>query len=339
VRILATATPCTGIAHIDKMLVMESSNVPTGWMSSSYLANHYDTGAGHINYLSVCDVPGEVEAEIKATLTLDNDTSIMRIAKRTRDDPCSFIWQLLAVDASVVGCVDASIVGGDATAPGGSHVRVTFTTTQTTALRCFWDISSDLISYYGKFVLLVVAQMEGATDKAKIKVYAQDESAWQYGHTLVEVSGTAWAVYDGWETFSFRIGTHDNDLFGAGNNWRIELFAETNGVPTDDLRIASVFLVPVDERYLIAGGAGAFGGGNTLMILKDMDGDRGMFAYGTGTDTYYPNLGGVGRYPLLTPEIENWLYFVSGGTYTLTDALHVALQYRPRGIFLRGSNP
>ena len=93
----------------------------------------------------------------------------------------------------------------------------------------------------------------------------------------------------------------------------------------------------LDEGHLFAGGA-LFAAG-TDMIIKHMDGDRGLFAYGPVTDTYYPNLGTVGSYPLITPKVENYFYFVGiTSTYTLDDTYGVSIQYRPRGVFLRGTN-
>ena len=338
---LAGDSVAGGTAYWDAVYLTPGTTAPVGWSSGRNLTNELDA-ADQINVLCVTEIPGEVEAEIKATLTLDDDTSTMRVAKRTRDEPHNFIWQLLGVNAVVTAgdaaCIDSALVG-DATAPGGQRVTVTFAGTQTMALRCYWDITADLTSYFGKFVLLVIAKMSGTTDMASIKIDEYDETASMIGATKVVVSGTTWTLYDGWEVLGFRIGTHDNDLFGAGNNWRISLQASTDGIPTDELHIACAFLVPIDEAYLATAAGALFAGGQSQMILKEMDGDRGMFAYGSGTDTYYPNLGGIGTYPLLTPEVENWLYFVSGGGYVLTDAFHVALQYRPRGIFLRGSNP
>ena len=350
VRLEAVGGACTAIAHIDKMLVMESSNVPTGWMSSSYLVNHYDRTAGHINYLSVCDVPGEVEAEIKATLTLGNNTTTMRVAKRTKNDPCKFIWELLAADAycevdAIFGLADPGYCFDsdkevDVSMPGGHRITVDFAVRKAMNPRCYWSITNDLASYYGKFILLVLAKMSGTTDTATIEVASIDELASQ-GRTMLEgigvdISGMNYQVYDGWQVWVFRIGEHDNGLLGVGNNWRIELWASTDGTPTDDLYIGGACLVPVDEAYFIATGGISAG---SQMVLKDMDGDRGMFGYGVATDTYYTSLWGVGQIPLLNSRIENWLYFVSGGTFTLDDTFRVALQYRPRGIFLRGTNP
>ena len=61
---------------------------------------------------------------------------------------------------------------------------------------------------------------------------------------------------------------------GAGNNWRISLFASTNapGAPTDDLQIACAFLIPT-EAYMI-GGSLSFGAGMADMIVQEMDGDK-----------------------------------------------------------------
>ena len=360
-RILTTDVNATGLIHIDKVLVMEASNVPTGWMSSSYLTNHYDRDANTVNFLSVCDIPGEVEAESRYLIDIDDSTAYLRVARRTRNNPCNFIWQLIPCEGYTtaeggaggactpglidgVTCIDSDKII-DATSPSGSRINVTFAGDQTMRRRCYWDIGltpldRELMSYYGKFQLLLVAKMAGGTDDATIRVLASD-SPNTLGYVAErDVSGVAWTLYDGWETLAYRIGTVDNDLFGAGNSLRILIYAETDGTPTDDLHIAGAFLVPIDESFILGG---SFQFASTVdFILKNMDGEAGLFAYASATDVYYPNLGAIGTYPLLTPEVENWLYFVLTGSlesYGLDDTFNVGLKYRPRGIFLRGTNP
>jgi len=242
-------------------------------------------------------------------------------------------------------CIDSDKLI-DATSPDGSRINVTFAGNQAMNLRCYWDILTDPISYYGKFSLVLIAKMEGTTDTATVRVMATDESN-TIGMVLErDVIYTEWALYDGWEILSYRIGTADDDLLAAGNSLRISIFASTDGTPTDDLHIAGAFLVPVDEAYC-CGAAPNPMAGTTDFILKQMDGDRGLFAYSSATTRYFPNFGVVGTLPLLSPEVENYIYFVTSNisigltlqAYTLTDAYHVSLTYRPRGIFLRGSNP
>lgn len=343
VYILASDDGCTGIVHIDKMQVMEASNVPTGWMSSSYLWNHYDRDANQINFLSVCDIPGESEAESRVYVELDDDTTEIHIAKRTRDNPCNFIWELLPVDA--VEGTDATIIGGDGTAPGGSRIDVDFIGNQTMVQRCYWEITDDLTSYYGKFMLGVLCKASAATDVINMEIRVTDVGNAQGSvikQTVPTAAANQWRLMTGWEVVSFRIGTSDNDLLGAGNVWRIRLYAEIIGAAAwDVLSIAGVYLIPLDEAYLVGNGWSVIEGGTSSMIIKDMDGDKGLFAYRDVTDMWYPNLGAVGTYPSLTPEVENWLYFIL--TYSnevdITDTSRVNLAYRPRGIFLRGTNP
>lgn len=356
-RILADAGgACTGIAHIDKMLVMEASNVPTGWMSSSYLTNHYDRDACDINFLSVCDIPGETEAEAKMLVELDDDTAYLRYAKRTRNDPCKFIWELNACEAytefetggapcvpgntDITGLIDDSDKTGDVSSPCACRITVDFAATQNMFHRCYWDITNNLANHYGQFVLWVVAKVTGLADIIKMEIRIEDETNIIHGQNEITIDRTLWGVFDGFEVFSFRIGTSDNALLGVGNNWRIILRASnSNPTPIDSLHIACAYLVPVDEALpLVGGGIGIFVGGASSIILKNMDGDKGFFVYGSTSDTRYPNIGAVGEYPSLTPEVENWLYFVTQG-WVLDDTFRISLKYRPRGIFLRGTNP
>jgi len=307
--------------------------------------NHLDADADHLNVLCVTEIPGEVEAEVKATIDLDDATKYIRVIKRARDNPHGFIWEMNAANAVVSAgapgyCID-SVLAADPTAPGGQRVAVTFATNKTMVRRCYWDITADLASYYGKFALAVVAKMEGATDDCKLQIQGIDESNTEGNITNIAVGNTWWTLHDGWEVLGFRIGT-SGGIVGAGNNWRISLFASTNapGAPTDDLQIACAFLIPM-PTYLM-GGSLSFGAGIANMIVQDMDGNRGLFAYIVGTDTYLPNMAAIGNYPLLTPEVENYLYFVTTQAtdeYVYDDMYHVSLEYRPRGIFLRGMNP
>jgi len=298
--------------------------------------------------LCVTEIPGEVEAEVRYALDLDDNTRYARIAKRTRDDPHDYIWEFNGVDAHTtttdpVYCIDSSLAA-DATAPGGQRVTVTFAGDQTMQRRCFWPVTSDLVSYYGKFIAFVIAKMEGTTDTATLKVYLRDESNYIGGELTRDVSGTTWRLKDGWDVLCYRVGTWDDDLFSAGNDFELQIYASTDGTPTDYLHIACAFLVPVDEGLIAAGGATLLTAAvGPELYIKDLDGDRGAFAYmGGAFDTYLPNQGMIGNFPFLSPEVENWLYFVLTHTmdgYTFDDSWKVSLTYRPRGIFLRGSNP
>lgn len=366
-RILATAGGCGGIVHVDKMLVMESSNVPVGWMSSSYLTNHYDRDANEINFFSVCDIPGESEAEMQLDMTMGQQFYLHHIAKRTRDEPCQFIWQLIPCEgyttaegggggACAPGLTDASCIDSDkiidAASPSGSHIAVSFAGLQTMQLRAYWDIAADLASYYGRFMLGVICRATGLTDVINMEIRANlgfGTIIWNQGRIISQRVDTAaanqWEVMTGWSLLSWPIGTHNDDLWASGNQWRIELWAETDGIPTDTLQIAGVYLIPLDEGYILAGDSTVPFAANAVATVKNLDGDRGDFVYNAANDRYYPNLGVVGTWPLLTPEVENWLYCAwttFGGSATeidITDTMTVSLRYRPRGIFLRGSNP
>jgi len=354
---LAADSVAAGTAYWDAIYLEPRSDAPTGWISGRNLVNHLDAGADHLNVLCVTEIPGEREAEVKYTVRLDDQTSRLRLGKRTRSDPHNFIWHLTpcgahttaegaAGGACAPGLIDALCRDSDkivdATSPSGSRITVSFAGFQSMQPRCYWDITDDLTSYYGKFALYVIAKMSGGTDTATMEIGMTDETSHQGRRLLegvgIDIKGISWSLYDGWQVWMFRIGTHDNDLFGTGNNWRIELWASTDGIPTDELHIAGAYLTPLDEGILVAGtGIMAVGAD---FIIKKMDGDRGAFAYSTATDTYYANLGAVGQYPLVNPKVENYIYLVSASpVWVLDDAFHVSLQYRPRGVFLRGSNP
>ena len=78
--------------------------------------------------------------------------------------------------------------------------------------------------------------------------------------------------------------------------------------------------------------------------MKQLDGERGFFVDNPATPSNYASVSTLGALPLLTPEIENWFYISMDGSdlgadLTITDPVVMSVQYRPRGIFLRGTNP
>ena len=369
-RILGTVNGCSGIAHIDKMLVMEGSNVPTGWMSSSYLTNHYDRDPNTVNFFSVCDIPGEVDAECDVMLTMDDTEGEIYVSQRTRNQPCEFIWQLIPCEAHTTaeggvggacqpGLTDAACIDSDkiidASAPSGSRIEISFAN-QTMQQRCYWDIgldalARDLISYYGKFAVILLCETSGNTDTIGIKVRGLENGLGPAmpAHIIAQTTTTApaneWNMVTGWSILEFPIGTHQDNRWDAGNFWRISVYAETDGVPTDTLYIAGAYLVPLDERYLVAGDDLGQAFGSTMDVhIHNLDGDRGVFPHSFTTNRDYSNVGAVGQYPQLVPEIQNWLYFILANIGTqsdvdITDTATAAITYRPRGIFLRGTNP
>jgi hypothetical protein len=343
--------------YLDAVYLTPGTTAPIGWSSGRNLMNHLDSGADHLNVLCVTEIPGEVEAETVYCLDMDDTSQYLRLAKRTRDNPHDFIWELNADTAYTTAdahyaltdaaCID-SLKENDAACPVAHRITVTFAGDQTMRMRCYWDITANLASYYGKFGVVLITKRNALTDTIKVQLYENDELS-NYGLlTSIEPAGTAWNVYktfDGWETLVFRVGSSDNDLFGAGNNWRICVYASTaGGAAWDELHIAAAFLVPLDEGYLLAGGSiYAFGFGIMPSKLKNLDGDLGFFRHLTTDDSYSANIGMIGRFPQLTPKVENWFYLLTctgtSQTYALDDTGRMSVQYRPRGIFLRGTNP
>lgn len=347
--------------YCDAFYLGPGTTAPVGWSSGRNLVNHLDADPDNLNVLCVTEIPGEVEAEARFDVTMGATNGEIRIAKRTRDNPYNFIWELQAADAYATvdahfGLTDATCIDSlkedDATAPGGHRITVTFAGDQTMKLRCYWNITTNLASYYGKYAVAFLLRASAATDVIKVQMYANLNglSSWlQSG----DVSGTAttapaneWELMDGWSVISWPIGTHLDDLWAAGNAWRIELHASITGTAAwDNLYVAGAYLIPLDEAYEIAGNSagGAFQA-NMIAYLCDLDGDRGAYTYSAATTRYYSNVGMVGGHPGLTPEIDNWLYFILdnvGGLpdVDITDTITVSTTYRPRGIFLRGSNP
>lgn len=346
--------------YCDAFLLDQRGAAPIGWCSGRNLTNELDA-ADQINVLCVAEVPGEVEAETELTLTMANNFDVVHVAKRTRDDPHDFIWQLLpcggyttaeggAGGACVPGLIDAACIDSDkivdVTSPSGSHIAVSFVGNQNMVLRCYWGIGTNLINYYGKFAVIVLAKAAGAVDTITMQMEAyQDSSLWSQGAVITQTVPFVanWRTLMGWQVISFPMGEHDDDLWDTGNYLRIRILAAITGAAAwDVLQIAGVYLVALDERYLMTGGIGNIVGGTpTTLTIKQLDGDRGAFIHRTDTSKYYSHYGAVGSYPKLTPEIENWLYFISSQSagVNITDAFTVGIKYRPRGIFLRGTNP
>jgi hypothetical protein len=69
-RLEATASSATGTAYIDAVSAIQASSVPTTWVSSHEVMNHFDDASQlHTNYLDIHDVPGNQPAllQVKAT--------------------------------------------------------------------------------------------------------------------------------------------------------------------------------------------------------------------------------------------------------------------------------
>ena len=331
-----------------------------GWVSGRNLTNELDA-ADQINVLCVAEVPGEVEAECAITATVGAQGTLYHVARRTRDSPHNFLWELLGHDAftnaetggapcapgnvDAVTCFDTDKVA-DASASGGCRIVCNFGVAQNMQTRCYWPITANLASYYGKFTIAVLCKKTGATDtiNMQIRMY-QDTAFWRQGAVVkMDVpTATDWELLYGWQTMSFPIGTHDDDLWDTGNQWVLEVAAEnlSGGAHANDLWIAGAYLISLDKGHLVAGSNIFNVVANSLLTIQNLDGDRGAFPRDAATNRHYSNVGAVGKYPALTPEIENWFYFIltDWNEVNIADAAVVSVEYRPRGIFLRGTNP
>jgi len=337
---------------------MEASNVPTGWKSSDYLMNHYDRDANTVNFLSACDIPGEVDAECRMNLHTIYQASNIRVTRKTMNSPCAFVWQLIPCEGYIFGeagggctpgltdnvnCIDSDKIA-DGTSPSNSAIEVDFVNLNM-VLRAYWDISTNLSSYYGRYAFVVLAkQTPGVTDTIKIRMIAHAPTAYWTQDGTSEISTTLaaagdWPIVEGWNIFTFPVGQDRRDFFSAGNRWRIELHASSTGT-TDDLHIAGVYLVPLEQMSI--------SGHSTFLVMQanfdgwisNLDGDKSFTMYSPTTDRYYSNTGYVGVLPTITPEIENYFYLIfnRGGSVDIDEGMTCGLTYRPRGIFLRGTN-
>jgi len=214
-------------------------------------------------------------------------------------------------------------------------------------LRAYWDVVTNLPNYYAKWMLGILCDVTGVTDTVKMKVFVyQDHTKWNQAYVLEQtvpnVTAGYWDLLSGWQILSLPIGTHNDDLWASGNRWRIAVYASSTGT-TNDLWIAGAYLFPLDEAYFIAGDLDTdiTDPGPLAYSIADLDGDRGVFPYSHTLDCHYSNVGGTGKYPSLTPEVENYFYFALGQSYGyyIERPMQMGLRYRPRGIFLRGVNP
>jgi len=372
-RMLGDSSVGDKIFYCDAIYLQPRADAPPGWCSSRNLSNHLDDGADHLNVLCVTEIPGEVAAECQFDLVPGGDLSILHAGKRTRNDPHDFIWQLVPCAAYTfaeggaggactpalidnTNCFDSDKIN-DPTSPSGSNITVTFATQKAMMLRCYWRImGTALASYQGKYNLIVLAKNDAVgaiTDTIQINLRAYGDLPHDATHYQInpipqtcklELAGD-WTVHDGWIIFSYPIGEM-LELWDTGNSWDIQLYASTDapGAPTDKLLIAGAYLVPIDEEYCIAGygqGTIATPTDPDIVYLSNLDRHNGIFVYDPSLAIYTADFGYVGRIPHLEPQIENWLYFVFqlNDTVDIDEGMRVSLAYRPRGIFLRGTNP
>ena len=334
--------------YADAVYLTPGTTAPVGWCSGRNLTNELDA-ADQINVLCVTEIPGEVEAEAQLEVQYGAYTTYTQyLSRRTRDDPHNMIGTLRSADAVVTAgdasCLDSALVG-DVNAIGGSRVTVTFAGNQTMQLRCYWDIAANLASYYGRWGLIVLTNKSADTDTVTMQMKAQQDipnfsQGQLYTKTVNLVAAPDWIPQDGWELYSFPVGTHDNDYWGVGDFWRIMVYAAiSGGAAWDELWIGGLYLVPLDEAYTVAGGVNL---ANALARFKNLDGDKGVFLYSAASDSYYGDFGSRGSPMALAPEVENWFQLLNThntGRVDITHAKTVSMTYRPRGIFLRGGNP
>jgi hypothetical protein len=349
-RSAADSSPGNKTFYCDAFYIEPRTDAPVGWSSGRALKNRLDSTAGNINVLCVTEIPGEVGAETTITCNPAQSFTLEYIAKRTRDDPYGFIWELLGADAFVTAtdanCID-SVLAADATAPGGQRVTVNFATDQTMKLRCYWRIAADR-HYKGSYQVYILANKSASTDMVTMRVRAR---SWYPTSVLFDQGYTqtvkmiyqwpSWSPYGDWCVFSFPCGVRDDDTWLATDYWYIMVYAAIAGAAAwDNLYIAGALLVPVDEAFAIAGNEAYQFNSTYDFYWKNMDGDRGFFT--TTASKRTNNLGYVGTLVTLEPKVENWLYFLQNQTSLETyinDAMTVSLTYRPRGKFLRGANP
>ena len=367
---LAADSVAAGTAYWDAIYLEPRSDAPTGWSSGRNLVNHLDTGAGHADHLNVVcvtEIPGEVEAECDIVATYTDaalGVNNIYVAQKVGNDPSGFVWQFTpcgmyttaeggAGGACTPGYTDVLCIDSDkivdANAPSGSRIEVDFATDQTMRLRCHFSVTADFENYRGTYQLAVLCKKAAGADTVKMKMRAlQDVVGNTQGYVVsrtvqTEVDATAWGLLSGWQILSFPIGQH-GDTWDTGNRWRIELYASiSGGAAWDALMIGGACLVPLDSAYLICESPTYSGAPAGIDYhIKDMDGERGVFPYDSTNARYYSSISAVGAHPQLAPTVENWLYWaykLLGATLVITPTLRVALTYRPRGKFLRGSNP
>ena len=345
---LAGSAIAGGTCLFDAFYLTPGTTAPVGWSSGRNLTNELDA-ADQINVLCVAEIPGEVEAEAQLEVQYGAYTTYTQyLSRRTRDDPHNMVGTLRSADAVVTAgdasCLDSALVG-DVNAIGGSRVTVTFAGNQTMQKRCYWDIAANLASYYGRWGLIVLTNKSADTDTVTMQMKAQQDipnfsQGQLYTKTVNLVAAPDWIPQDGWELYSFPVGTHDNDYWGAGDFWRIMVYAAiSGGAAWDELWIGGLYLVPLDEAYTVAGGVNL---ANALARFKNLDGDKGVFLYSAASDSYYGDFGSRGSPMALAPEVENWFQLLNThntGRVDITHAKTASVTYRPRGIFLRGSNP
>ena len=66
----STAGSATGTCYIDACIAVQAATIPTAWVSSRTVANHYDDAAqAHTNYVDIYGVPGDVLGRMQVQAT------------------------------------------------------------------------------------------------------------------------------------------------------------------------------------------------------------------------------------------------------------------------------
>lgn len=345
--ILATSNGCSGTVYVDQMLVMEGSTAPEAWMGSSFIENHIDATALHINYIDFKGVPGEVDAIAEWTFKcLDYGAGAggvgpMRfyLASRVRGTPAAFQHEFNPVDGTVQ--TDTSLAG-DATAPGGQRADCDFATTPAMTNRIYWTIAAaDLQHVKGPCRFLLVYNVQTADRvRAQLRFGFGSEPALEDGDEVL-LSDVAAGKYEFADLGAFDIPPTDiPDAYDGPLT--INLRLSTAATP-ETTGIQALFMLPVDRAYAVTENL------NYAVVVNGLwvaDGRRDPYQVlcvdTSGQFKYQADPVGPSRFLTIPAEREMRVFFIMQSgvpgvfDYFLDSSWKVTLKFRPRGIHLRG---
>lgn len=339
--ILINGAGGSGTAYFDKMMVVEASVyngpsfVPEAYMSSSYIVNHYDNDAGHINHVEFADIPGDINALTRLIVKNESGASQYRLFAFMDDAVCRYQAVYEAEDINTGG-TDHEEAGNSGGSYNESASITGFVINPDTPYRI--DFAPTTIKELrGAFKLL--GRAETGQDWTTAGLFRWRLTEYQSVYAMARGS---WIEGNAQELLDFGTVRLQPKLLDTNKPVRLSL-----GIQAARQAGEAAFTVKVDYFILMPLYQAVVAEGVTLdhEVVDDdhfvLDSIAGVSCTMDAAEAYEEHsLGPIGNLLMLPPRTEAKIYFLVGdnsGAYGIAVASRVSFKYRSRGVHLRGT--
>ncbi len=297
-RIAREAGDATQITtfYVDKCyLQLGVDTIPMAWSSCKTTHNHYDSDAGHINYIVVSDVPGDVDSKLRLVTDSLRRYSRIYVSRKSFASPTDLQYYIpryggneLYVDSS--GSVDP-------TASGNACAQVSVTGSAYADL----SVSSPYDKYqYGKYV--VFARLQAASDVsvyARVGIKSNSLSSTLYSQPKTVTLGSNYWKWINFGIVDIKEQSVYGDAFFDAHAVLVTPQMKRTATGTTAVYVDFTQLIPCDEFYSIADALGIIPyGGLVESIVGNLERDYESSVYdipgSLGVDAEMFTLGNVG---------------------------------------------